>query len=184
MQYFHHLCHIVTKITVDEFWSESQKTLSIYNSQHFYPHYPPYLFLTGIPSHAKVKSVEFSKTMLLTATLYDYILCFSTFAHTTAGIQVQSIRWKYVSCIYSPRPISHISPRTILLLTQRPLSSDKSFKANWLFYFRASACIIITPQTEGQYRFEPVTPADPGTWNALSYSLLYFIMWQGGERLF
>ena len=63
--HFHHLCYIVTKITVDEFWTESQTALPIYYSRHFYPHYPPYLFLTGIPNHAKVKSVTFSKALLL-----------------------------------------------------------------------------------------------------------------------
>lgn len=181
--YFHHLCYIVTKIRVDEFWTVSQTALPIYYSQHFYPHYPPYLFLTGIPNHAKVKYITFLKALLLTATLFYYTLCFSTFAHTTARIQFHGIRWKYVndsfSCLYSPRPRSCIRQRTILLLSQY---WQKSLKANCLFYFRALACIMITPQTGRQYRFEPVTPADSGTWNALSYSLLYFIMCdKGGE---
>jgi len=65
----------------------------------------------------------------------------------------------------SPRPRSHIGPRTILLLSQY---WQKYLKANCPFYFRALACIIITSQTGRQYRFEPVTPANSGTWNALS----------------
>jgi hypothetical protein len=119
--------------------------------------------------------------LLSVATLDDHTLCFSTFAHNSVRIKFQGIRWKYLkastSCLYSPRPRLHFRPRTIRLPKGCSVLTA-IFKANCLYHCRASVCIMTTPKTERKYRFELVTPANPGTWNALSYSLLYFIVWR------